>query len=166
MRFKRRDWGARRRKHHPGRLKSREVKGIALHWPAMDKPVRGICDVQEALRSWQNYHMDVRGWSDIAYQEAIDQDGHVYILRRQKMRSAANGNSYLNGRYGALLLIIANDEEPTPKMIRAVRRRIRRHRKLYPDSTEIVGHGQIRPGGTACPGPAVLNLIRKGAFTP
>lgn len=141
-------WKARRRRHRPGRLSKNAVIGIALHWPAMSKPIRGRANVEAALRNWQSFHMDVRGWSDVAYQEAIDQDGIVYTLRGIRNRSAANGSSSLNGRYGAFLLVLGPGEEPSAAMIDATRRRIKAHRKWFPASTEIVGHGDIRPGGT------------------
>lgn len=164
-RFKRAEWGARSAPRGQ-RLNPAKVAGIALHWPAMSHRLETVESVKAALRSWQRMHMDDKGWRDIAYQEAIDQDGNVYALRGLRYQSAANGNETLNETYGALLLVLAPGEQPTPKMIAAVQRRIRRHRDLFPGSTRIVGHGQIRPGGTACPGPAVQSLINRGAFKP
>ncbi len=159
--YHRRDWGARPARPGPGRLDPSKVVGLALHWPAMNKPIRGVPAVLAALRGWQNYHMDTHGWSDIGYQEAIDQDGNVYRLRGIRRQSGANGDQHVNQRYGAILLILAPGETPTPKMLRALRRRIRRHRRLFPKSTQVVGHGQIRPDPTACPGPIVQRLIRE-----
>lgn len=158
-------WGARRRRRHPGTLDPAHVVGVALHWPAMTTPVRGRRNVSRALRNWQTYHMDHHKWSDIAYQFAVDQDGHRYNLRGLKHVSAANGNTDVNRRYGAILLVLADGETPTPKMIRNTRRLVKRHRRIFKRSRHVVGHGDIRPGGTACPGPAVNRLIRDGAFS-
>lgn len=166
MRYPRRLWGARKRRRHPGTLDPAQVVGVALHWPGMAQPLRDPAAVRAALRSWQNYHMDTNGWSDIAYQGAVDQDGHYYVLRGLRRRSAANGNTDLNLRYGALLLVLAPGEQPSKKMTKKVRKVIRRHRRKFPHSTRIVGHGEIRPGGTACPGPAVNTAIRQGTFKP
>lgn len=163
----RRLWGARRRRRHPGTLDPAHVRGLALHWPAMAKPIRGRAAVSAALRSWQTYHMDTHGWSDIAYQCAIDQDGHRYALRGLRRVSAANGSTTVNRQYGAVLLILAPGEQPTPKMIRTAKRVVRRHRRLFPRSTELVGHGDIRPGGpTDCPGAVVRHHLLKGTFLP
>lgn len=164
-RISRRQWGARRRRHHPGRLEPANVLGVALHWPAMTgRCPRTVAGVVALLRSWQNLHMDARGWSDIAYNEAIDQLGNVYVLRGLKNRSAANGTTTTNGQYGALLLVLGPGEEPTPAMVAAVRRRVARHRELFPSSRRIVGHGDLK--ATSCPGAVVLELIRDGLFEP
>lgn len=161
-RYTRTEWGARTARPGPGRADTATVRGIALHWPALAKPIRGVDNVKAALRSWQSYHMDDHDWSDIAYQEAIDQDGNVYVLRGLRTQPAANGDAVVNQRYGALLLILAPGEEPTELMVKALKRRIRRHRAIFPHSREIVGHDQIRPEPTGCPGPAVRALIKKG----
>lgn len=165
-RYSRADWRARPARPGPGSLDAREVVGIALHWPAMSGRLDTVPEVMGALRSWQAYHMDTQGWSDIAYQEAIDQAGHVYRLRGLSTQSAANGTEDLNQQYGALLLVVGPGEEPSEAMIRAVRRRIARHRDLFPRSRRIVGHGEIRPGGTTCPGPQVQRLISRGILNP
>lgn len=161
-RYSRSDWSARPGTPGPGRLDPQHVRGLALHWPGLAKPMRGDLNVMAALRSWQNMHMDTRGWSDLAYQETIDQDGNVYAGRGLRVQSGANGDEDTNQRFGAILLVIAPGEEPTEALIKALRRRIRRHRELFPRSTRIVGHCDIRPEPTACPGPAVTALIESG----
>lgn len=165
-RYSRTDTGLRAPTHAPGRLVAAEVDGIALHWPATPNPIASVGAAKAALRGWQDYHMDGHGWSDIAYQEAVDQAGNVYQLRGLRDRSAANGDEDLNSRYGALLLLVAFGETPSPAMVKKVRERIARHRTIFPGSRRIVGHGQIRPGGTACPGPHVQRLLDEGRFTP
>jgi len=163
-RISRKQWGARKRRHHPGRLAPGDVLGVALHWPAMSGRVHTVAGAMASLRGWQNYHMDGHGWSDIAYNEAIDQLGNVYVLRGLKNRSAANGTTTTNGQFGALLLIVGPGEQPSPAMVAAVRRRIARHRELFPSSRRIVGHGDLK--STTCPGAVVLELIRDGLFEP
>lgn len=166
MRYPRALWGARRRRHHPGTLNRQQVKGIALHWPAMAQPLATVKAVKAALRGWQNFHMDDQGWSDLAYQVAVDQRGHHYTIRGLRRKSAANGTAALNNEYGAVLLVLAPGEQPSAKMIRKVTKLVRRHRRRFPNSSEIVGHGEIRPGGTTCPGPATQRLIDRGRFEP
>ncbi|WP_161605422.1 peptidoglycan recognition protein family protein [Pimelobacter simplex] len=165
-RFSRKDWRARDRRRHPGTLDRHQVEGIALHWPGMPHPLGTVTAVMNALRSWQRMHMDDNGWSDIAYQVAIDQQGNRYRLRGLKNRSAANGDTSLNLRYGAVLLVLAEGEKPSPAMIAEVRRVVARHRALFPRSRKIVPHSAIRPGGTDCPGDAVRKLIDGGVFAP
>lgn len=161
----RREWGGRRSKGGT-RLVSEEVQGIALHWPGMgQRRIRTRADAEAALRGWQDYHMDGNGWSDIAYQEAVDQLGNVYSLRGFRTRSAANGDADTNRRFGALLLILGEGEEPTAAMVDAVRRRVARFQDIHPRARKVVGHGDVRPEPTACPGPAVARLLEAEAFT-
>lgn len=163
-RITRSQWGARPANPGPGRLDPRQVTGLVLHWPAMAKPLRGVKAVSAALRGWQAYHMDDLGWSDIAYQEAIDQDGNTYVLRGLWKQSAANGNEDVNDENGAVLLVLAPGEKPSPKMLKVLRRRIARHREVFPRSRTIYGHNEVRPEPTACPGPIVQDLIDRGVI--
>ena len=165
MKYNRDDWNARPNRGRVA-LDRVDVEGIALHWPGITSPLGNPERVMSALRSWQAMHMDQRGWSDIAYQVAVDQSGNTYRLRGLRFRSGANGDQDVNERFGAMLLVVAEDEKPTEELIRATRRLIARHRQLFTRSKRIVGHGQIRPGGTACPGPHVNKLIANGPFDP
>lgn len=165
MYVRRSAWSARSAAQPVPRLEAREVRGLALHWPGDSvKRVTGT-EVEEALRAWQRLHIDTNGWSDIAYQEAVDQAGNVYRLRGLRYRSAANGDTATNDAYGAMLLVLAIGERPTDAMVTGVNRVVARHRRIFPRSTEVVPHSQIRPGGTECPGDHVRRLIERGAFS-
>lgn len=163
-RITRSEWGARPARPGPGRLNPREVTGMVIHWPGMKTQLRGVKAVSAALRGWQAYHMDTLGWSDIAYQEAIDQDGNVYVLRGLWRQSAANGDGDTNDENGAILLVLAPGEEPSAKMLAMLRKRIRRHREVYPRSRKVYGHNDVRPEPTACPGRIVQDMIDRGAI--
>jgi hypothetical protein len=164
--YSRSDWGARASNGGPGQLDRGQVEGIALHWPAMSSPLRGFEAVARALRGWQNFHMDDKGWSDIAYQVAVDQDGNRYELRGLQDQSAANGDTDVNERFGAALLILAPGEQVSDAMAAEVQRVVAAHRRLFPNSDRVVGHSDIRPEPTACPGPIALAAIRAGDFEP
>ncbi len=164
--FTRADWQARPADGGPGALDPTQVVGVALHWPAMAKPLTTATAVCAALRAWQAFHMDDRGWSDIAYQLAFDQVGNRYELRGLRTQSGANGDTEPNETHGAFLLVLAPGEEPSDAMVDAVRQAVADHRRLFPRSTRIVGHSDIRPEPTACPGPAALAAIRAGRFNP
>jgi hypothetical protein len=163
-RITRSQWGARPPRPGPGRLDPRQVTGMVIHWPAMRQQLRGRKAVSAALREWQRYHMDDLGWSDIAYQEAIDQDGNVYVLRGLWRQSAANGNADVNDDNGAILLVLAPGEQPSAKMLKMLRKRIARHREVFPRSRKVYGHNDVRPEPTACPGKIVQDLIDKGVI--
>ena len=162
----RREWGARDPRPGPGPLDPTKVLGVALHWPAIVSPIHGFDNVARALRGWQAYHMDGKGWSDIAYQRAYDQNGNRYQLRGIVTQSGANGDQTVNEQYGAFLLILAPGEKPSRAMRRAVRRDVALFRNAFTRGLLVVGHSQVRPEPTACPGPDVLEAIKDGAFEP
>lgn len=161
-------WNARAARPGPGALVPSRVEGIAFHWPGAttSRPISKAA-VPRALRGWQDFHMDGRGWSDIAYQVAVDQWGRVWTLRGLTTQSGANGDQDVNHRFAAVLLVLVEGEAPSPAMIDAVRLVVDDLRRLYPHARRLVGHGQIRPGGgTECPGPAVRAALAHDAFTP
>lgn len=150
------------------------VINTAWHYPGMAKPINAIGDagfrrVCSALRGWQNYHMDDRGWSDIAYQVAVDQAGRAYTLRGINIQSAANGDQNVNIHYGGMLLVVGPGEPLTPALVSTAKAVLADYRKRYPRIPKRpTWHGAIRPGGTAsdpstdCPGKVVIAAIKAG----
>lgn len=160
-------WGARAPRSGPGDLTVSRVEGAVIHWPGMeDRRLYSSAAVASALRGWQAYHMDDKGWSDIAYQVAVDQAGRAWTLRGLRTQSGANGNNDVNERYGAILLIVGTGEEPTAELIATTREVIRDFRGIYPGGTAIKPHSAVRPEPTDCPGNAVRALITARAFEP
>jgi hypothetical protein len=153
-----------------------QVKNTAFHYPGTPKPINavgaaGFARVCSALRGWQKYHMDSRGWSDIAYCLGIDQVGRKYTLRGINIRSAANGGTQVNLEYGAVLLILGNDEEPSAAMAKAAREVMGDYRVRFSKiPRRPTWHGAIRPGGSAtdpstiCPGKRAITQIKAGKF--
>jgi hypothetical protein len=164
-------WGARAARGSTGLIPS-EVEGEALHWPGMANPINSVGDagyarIASALRGWQNYHMDDRGWSDIAYQIAIDQVGRAWTLRGLNIRSGANGDADVNHRFGAFLLILAPGEAPSAAMKATVKGVILDFRRWFSHASSTPkGHKDVRPAGTDCPGPLAYAGIQRGEFTP
>lgn len=165
-------WGARPPKSPPKLLVGTDVLGSALHWPGMgSRQLITQEQVASALRGWQDYHMDGRGWNDIAYQVAVDQAGRAWDLRGLTTRSAANGDATVNLEYGAILLILGSGEPPTAALINTTRNVIADFRRYYPKGTAIKPHSAVRPSTTGepstdCPGDAARHLIAIGAFNP
>lgn len=165
MWYTRKMWGARKRRHAPGRLNANNVIGLAIHWPGMSHPLKTVPEVKAAIRGWQNYHMDSHGWSDIAYNEGIDQSGNVYRMRGAANRSAANGDYAVNTSHVAILLILASGEQPSKKMLKKVRTRIKKYRRRYPRvKNNIKPHWFVQGRGTECPGAIVTALINDGTI--
>ena len=166
-------WGARAPKEGPGLLTPSRVRGVAIHWPGSGETDSFDNDreVADALRGWQAFHMDGRGWSDIAYQVAVSQDGDVWSLRGLREQSGANGCTEANETYVAVLLILIAGEEPSEAMKASVRDVVSDVRTIYgDDASEIKPHSVVRrvcaTGGTDCPGPAAIAAIVRGDFEP
>ena len=161
-------WNARPPKDGPGNLTVSRVEGAVIHWPGTGSTsvIHSKAAVASALRGWQDYHMDTRGWSDIAYQVAVDQAGRAWTLRGLRIQSGANGNNDLNERYGAILLVLVTGEQPTAAMKATTRAVIADFRRIFPRGTAIRPHSAVRPDPTDCPGPAARAAIARGDFTP
>jgi hypothetical protein len=161
-------WGARAPGPGPGSLVASRVLGVVIHWPGTGSTsvIHSQAAVASALRGWQAYHMDQRGWSDIAYQVAVDQAGRAWTLRGLRTQSGANGDQDVNQKYGAILLVLATGEQPTAAMKATVRGVVADFRRLYPRGTAIRPHSAVRPDPTDCPGPAARAAIARGDFTP
>lgn len=167
-------WGARAPEPGPGALNPAEVEGTAIHWPGTtsSKPITSYAAVASALRGWQAYHMDVRGWSDIAYQVAVDQAGRAWTLRGLRTQSGANGSTDVNERFGAILLVLVQGEQPSAAMKATTRAVVADFRRIFPRGVLVKGHQDVRPRNssgaktTDCPGPAAYAALQAGAFTP
>lgn len=160
-------WNARTPNPGPGDLTVSRVEGMVIHWPGMGDARKATqAQVASALRGWQDYHMDGRGWSDIAYQVAVDQAGRAWTLRGLRTQSGANGDNDVNERFGAILLVLGTGEHPSPAMLATTRGVIADARAIYPNCDEIKPHSAVRPEPTDCPGDIARGLIEAGAFEP
>lgn len=162
-------WGAAPAKGGPGKLTPSRVDGVVIHWPGSGETdsfdSRG--EVAAALRGWQRFHQDTRGWSDIAYQVAVDQDGNAWTLRGLYTQSGANGDNALNERYGAILLVLVTGEEPSEAMKATTRAVVADFRRIYgEDAALILPHSKVRPEPTDCPGDHARAAIARGDFEP
>jgi GH25 family lysozyme M1 (1,4-beta-N-acetylmuramidase) len=144
--------------------------GFTVHWPGEPGAIGTDRDpIRHLLQAYWTYHTTPEpaghGWADIAYQAAVDQAGRVWDLRGVDRRSAANGDETVNTAWGALLLMVGSGEEPSQAMVTAVRD-WRRTRWLarYPKAVHVVGHKDVRPDPTECPGPAVYAMVTDGTF--
>ena len=107
-------------------------------------------------RGVQNYHMDVRGWHDIAYSGGACPHGVKMAGRGAGVRTAANGTTNGNDHYYAIFLFVGGDEEPTPQMLAAAK-------EFAADLgvPELNKHSDHK--STACPGPYGTRWVDQGA---
>lgn len=153
------NWGARRPK---GRSTSIKPEGLTLHWGG-PSPWKGSgfdhnrCP--SIVRAWQNYHMDGRGWFDIAYNAIVCPHGYVFEGRWRGARSAANGTNSGNYRSYAACYLGGQGDPLTDAA------------KLgFHEAARLLGkqirwsHRDWKP--TACPGDELATWVANGAGRP
>jgi hypothetical protein len=151
-------------------LTGTKLIGCSIHYPASSTPINATNQEQiaERIRAWRNYHVNVRGWSDIGYQVGGDQAGRVWDLRgidRVPAATASQDNPDANHEWGAFLFMIGNSEQPSPALIEAYRDwRHTRWLTRWPGRTQIRGHGQVPGASTECPGARTRALIADGTL--
>lgn len=143
-----------------------DVLGIVAHWPGTTGPIGdpGKSAIAGRLEGYRRYHVNVRGWTDIAYSLAVDQAGRVWDLRGLRFRSAANGDQAVNRTWVAVLALVGPGEKPTAAMVEGFREARALVLDVFPDALAVVGHKDVRAAGTDCPGPSLMDLIEDGVL--
>lgn len=92
-----------------------ENGGVAIHHggPGPKPAPRTLAGAIEVWRGWQEYHMDNKGWNDIAYSFGITQTGHVLAGRGLGVRTAAQGSNVGNQNYYAAVWVGGGGDIPT-----------------------------------------------------
>jgi N-acetylmuramoyl-L-alanine amidase len=148
--------------------------GLACHWPGSTQDTIGDPG-QEAiaarLRAYRDYHINVRGWSDIGYNDAIDQAGRVWDCRgidRVGAHAASSANPDANHEWVGVLFLVGDREQLTAQAIRAFQDfRFDVFLRRWPGRTQLTGHGRAPgvPGAqTDCPGPYVAARLTDGTL--
>ena len=139
-----------------------DLVGVALHYPGTPGTIGTESEAQTAARleGYRRQHVNGNGWKDFAYNVAVDQRGNVWTLRGVSRQSGANGTSAANRSHGAILLLVGNNEEPSPAMIDAVLYAVRLWDARYPGIKYVNPHSRFV--STACPGSAVRRLLNDG----
>lgn len=98
--------------------------GVTRHYgggPArIDTSPAGHGRCESVWRDWQAYHMDRRGWADVAYTAGYCQHGYSFAGRGLGVRTAANGTDAGNQSWYAFTFIGGGDEVPTADALDAL----------------------------------------------
>ena len=158
------DWTSKATRSH--RFTTR-VLGAYLHWPGTpENSLHGESTAQIAarLRGYRDFHVNNRGYKDVAYGAAVDWRGQTWELRGLDRESGANGGTVSNNHGAAILMLLGAREVPTQAMIDGVLRLLAQLKATYPTASWVRGHQQSPEAGGQCPGPAVMGLLRAGRF--
>jgi hypothetical protein len=142
------------------------VRGTAVHWNGPAVPASALTDPRAYLEGVRRFHVNGNGWSDIAYNLAVDQTGDLWVLRGLGHMSAANGDTEQNTKWLAVLCIIGQGQTPSARMLAGLAAAVELVRDRYPNARGITTHAAIRPEPTACPGPDLKAAVASGLTTP
>jgi hypothetical protein len=149
-------WGARQ---PTGVTKLRSPRGNTLHWegPTMGTFPHTSC--ASKVRGIQAFHMDSRGWTDIAYSSVLCPHGYVFQGRWLGVRTAANGTNEGNdASYAHCLLLGQGDPFPDDAKRAAVA--AFQHFELSGSGVGRWCHRDWK--ATACPGDAPCAWLKAG----
>ena len=141
------------------RFDGRRIKGVCIHYAGYNIKA----DPKTTLGNIQNYHLDAKGWFDIAYNIAVGLDGSVWELRGLEVENGAQGGRKWNRSYVAVSALLGPAQEPTEEMIEGIKEAVSLVRERYPEAREVIGHRELKP--TSCPGDPLQELIDLKVFS-
>ncbi|XP_064614109.1 peptidoglycan-recognition protein SC2-like [Liolophura sinensis] len=153
----RQEWGARAPHGSAGRL-SHTPKYIFVHHSATHGCHTQSSCAQE-VRSFQNYHMDSKHYSDIEYSFLIGEDGNVYEGRGWDMVGAHTLGHNHDG-LGFCVIGTFTHQLPNDAAMSALKRLIGCAVTMgkVTSTYTLKGHRDVRP--TECPGQKLYDVIR------
>ncbi|XP_062573065.1 uncharacterized protein LOC134235006 isoform X2 [Saccostrea cucullata] len=112
------------------------------------------------MRAIQRFHMNDRGWEDIAYSFLIGGDGQVYEGRGWD-RVGAHTYRYNYVSLAAAFIGTFNDTMPPAPAVTSARKLLKCgvYRNAITSTYSLYGHRDVRD--TTCPGYTLYNAIRK-----
>lgn len=157
----RKHWGARDPRSNRSSQSPQGVRELFLHWPG--EGVESYASVntpqeeEAAMRKYQDFHMDGRGWADFAYSFAVFPSGRVY--RGRGMGNVPAAQDGHNTNTVAVCVVLGTKDKLTP-VIKAAVEELRDHcREVAGHGLRVRGHGEVT--STECPGPTLRAWLAK-----
>jgi N-acetylmuramoyl-L-alanine amidase len=150
---RRREWGAALPRGRDA-LWPDAARGVAVHYSGMDADEQAQhANCASRVRGIQRYHMQEKGWLDIAYSHLVCRHGYVFVGRGYGIRTAANGTREANDHYFAICFL-GNDSAGRADLTREARHAlgelIRDYQRRYPRALRVRPHSAFVR--TDCPG--------------
>jgi len=148
-------WGA--RAPLTGLMERHHIDRLTIHHAGSHRAGTG----PPIYRGWQDWHMNGRGWGDIAYHIIIGADGSVYAARQRKY-AGDTGTSYDTA--GHLLVVVEGNfdvDQPTEAQLGMLPKVVAWAADRYNlDLDEVLGHRDH--AATSCPGDHLYPYIAGG----
>jgi N-acetylmuramoyl-L-alanine amidase len=144
----------------------RPTHGVVVHYSASDADERSNHkNCAARVRGIQRFHMDTKGWTDIAYSFLVCKHGYVFRGRGPHARTAANGTNAGNDGYLAICFLgddTKGRDDVTSKGRQALVDARKHLLSVHPHARETIGHRDLT--STACPGDELYAYIKSAAF--
>lgn len=157
-------WRARSPKGSRNSINAKPL-GTAVHWngPACASSIRSHSQCPGFIRGIQNFHMDGRGWSDIAYTMFACPHGELFEGRGKGVGTAANGTTYGNSNYYAIYAMWGQGDGNVPEpMLDAIADGVALCRS-WGAGKAVTTHNALF--STECPGGELTSLVKAGRFS-
>ena len=159
----RRRWGARTPKC-VSPLPPADITTLVFHYSAADADEQADhAKCAGRVRGIQTFHMDGRGWCDIAYSFVVCRHGYTFAGRGWDTRTAATGPA--NG-FSLAVCFLGNDTparaDVTPTARVELEAVARRFRARYGPAAHYKGHRDYM--ATTCPGDELYRFIHSPRF--
>ena len=155
----RRQWGARKPKDRSYQ-DARSVRELFIHYSESPSPGAKYDDQVRAIQQIQDFHMDVRGWSDIAYNYLLINSSRprVFYGRGARVVPAAQANH--NTNTVAVCVVMMDNEKLTWQTKLQLRRLVWHLRaKVICRQVPVKPHSAVTE--TSCPGEQLRAFIKK-----
>lgn len=148
------EWQARQRKGTPSRL---YTDLATVHWEGPKMGVFPHTKCAAKVRSIQDFHMDTRDWSDIAYSAVVCPHGDVFAGRGPGVRTGANGTNTGNDSAYAVCALVGEGDPITDALLDGITAAVG-----WLGCTRTNAHRDWKP--TACPGDVLAGHAHAGRF--
>ena len=152
------EWGARAPKQ---RVLGNLSKPSTVHWNGPKMPEVSHDRCASVVRGTQNFHMDGRGWSDIAYNFLVCVHGYVFEGRGLNVWNGANGTNTGNQTSHAVMVLVGQGNALTSAAKQAVKDAVAHvDAKTAAPGAPVIGHRDHK--STECPGDELHAWVHAG----
>lgn len=130
------------------------------HWNGPRVPAVSHDKCASLVRGIQNYHMDAKGWNDIAYNFVVCRHGYVFEGRGLNVINGANGTNEGNRTSHAVMWLAGEGNPFTDAEKHGFREAVKYIDRMTNAPYDAIGHRDHK--STECPGDERYNWISQG----